>query len=232
MQLIKPSIILIMLLAILPAYKTSANDSDSFMIRGGYIRLQAHDVRGNVAFSGTPLPGSSLTVENENHYGFFLTWKINQNIALETILSTPLHLDVNAGGGMLGAEFKAATMDAMPLLLLARYTPSFDWHGFTPFISAGAAYILFNNKKTTDEFDAFAASLGANDGTVEVDNQLRPTVALGLDYSFDKKWFTNFTWIYIQGDDNIKVAFSNGAELLSDVAYKVQFSALTLGYRF
>jgi outer membrane protein W len=57
-------------------------------------------------------------------------------------------------------------------------------------------------------------------------------VELGVDYLMGEHWFANATWLFLAGEDNIAVSFSNDVELVSEVSYAPKFFALTLGYRF
>lgn len=74
--------------------------------------------------------------------------------------------------------------------------------------------------------------LGLSNPKIEVDDQWRPVVELGMDHLIGENWFLNASWFYLEGDDEVKVTYSNGAELASNVSYEPQMFALTLGYQF
>ena len=206
-----------------------AAEPGTFSVRGGPLTLKTKDSGGDIKVDNVTFPGASLSVDDVNHYGLFLSWALTRNISFETAVSTPLEINVNAGGGALGSEFRAAEVDAIPLILICRYAPEKDWYGFRPYAGVGAAYIWFDNEKTTDQFDAL---VGSTNSKVDVDDQLRPVFALGLDYLIGENWFVNASWLYLEGDDEVSVTSSNGAELASQVSYEPQMFALTLGYQF
>ena len=226
------ALVVLLTLILWPNSSLFAAEPGTFMVRGGPILLKAKDASGDIKLNNVPLPGAYLTVDDVNHYGVFLSWALTRNISLETIVSMPLKLEVYAGGGALGGEFRAAQVDVMPLILIGRYTPEKDWYGFRPYAGLGAAYVWFDNKKTTAEFDSLGASMGLTNPVFNVDNQLRPVVELGLDYLIGENWFVNASWLYLEGDDEVSVTYSNGAELVSQVSYAPQIFALTLGYQF
>lgn len=60
------------------AYGTdlAAQDSLRYSVRGGPIWLDADNVKGDeLIFGEIQLPGSSLGVEDETHYGLILSWE-------------------------------------------------------------------------------------------------------------------------------------------------------------
>lgn len=223
------ALVVLLTLILWPNSSLFAAEPGSFMVRGGPLTLKTKDAGGDIRLNNVPVPGASLSVDDVNHYGVFLSWALTRNISIETVVSTPLEIDVNAGGGALGGEFRAAEVDAMPLILICRYTPEKDWYGFRPYAGLGAAYIMFDNEKTTDQFDAL---VGSTNSKVDVDDQLRPVFALGLDYLIGENWFVNASWLYLEGDDEVSVTASSGVELASQVSYEPQMFALTLGYQF
>lgn len=232
---IRTTLIAFLLLGLVPelfAETPSLNEPSKWMVRGGPAWLETNIVDSSLTFAGTPLPGAELTVDNELHQGFLVSWMLNEHFALETAVSTPLNLSVNLGGGPLGNEFRAADIDALPVMFLGRYNLPWSWHGLRPFVGIGATYLWFRNAKTSDTFNAVAASFGAQGARIEVKNQWRPVVELGIDYDLGERWFTNVTWLHIEGDAKIAASFSGGTELVSEVSYSPQFFAMTLGYRF
>lgn len=133
---------------------------------------------------------------------------------------------------MLGNRFRAGEIDVIPIVLIGRYTPDWSFYGISPFVGVGGTYAIFKNAKTTDKFDALAASLGVEDPSIQADDQFQPILELGLDYSLGERWFANATWLYSDGNDEVSVAFSNDTSLISSVRYEANLLALTLGYRF
>lgn len=229
---IRPILILSFFLISWPTATLIAAETERFTIRGGAIFLKADNVSGDVKLGGVTLPGSALSVDDEFHQGLFCNWRVTGNFSLETIVSNPLGINIVAGGGVLGSKFDAVEIDVLPLMLIGRYSPEWNWHGIRPFAGVGAAYLWFDNAKSTAVFDAFGASLALQNPQIDIDNQLRPVLELGLDYVLGDKWFVNATWLYLEGNDRIAVSYSNGAELTSNVSYAPQFFALTLGHRF
>jgi outer membrane protein len=222
---------LLLVLSLWTAPDLVAAESERFMVRGGPVWIKS-DTETVVKLNGVPLPGSSMGVEDKWHGGFILTMPVYRNFSLETMISTPATFDITAKGGLLGNEFRAAQIDPLPLILIGRYTPEWDWYGVRPFAGIGAVYVLFDNAKITSTFEALGASLGLHDPAIDVDEQLRPVVELGIDYLMGERWFLNATWLYFDGEDKITVTYSNGAQLGADVSYKPQFFAMTMGYRF
>jgi outer membrane protein len=211
----------------------AAQELFKYSVRAGPVWLDADNVKGDeLMFGEIPLPGSSLGVEDEAHYGLILSWVFTPQFSLETAVSTPFNLDISAGGGVLGDRFRAGEIDVLPIVLIGRYTPDWSFLGIQPFIGLGATYVVFKNAKTTDKFDALAASLGVKDPSIQADNQLQPVLELGLDYSLSNRWFANVTWLYTDGNDEVSIAFSNNTTLISSVHYEANLFALTLGYRF
>jgi outer membrane protein W len=222
----------VLLCILVPSVTLYAGQDHRFTVRGGPIYLKADDVEGDINLGGSSLPGASLSVDDELHYGLLLGWQLSSCFSLETIVSTPLEINIQAGGGMLGNEFLAVQIDVLPLMLIGQFTPQWDFYGVRPFLGLGAAYLWFGNGGTTESFDELGASLGLHNADVKVDNQLRPVIELGVDYLVGEQWFANFTWLYLQGKDDIEISFASGVELTSKVSYAPQFFALTLGYRF
>ena len=209
-----------------------AAEAEHFMVRGGPIWLKADSATGSLQLDGATLHGASLSVDDVVQPGLLLTWLVNRNFSLETMVSTPLQVNLLGEGGLLGSQFRAAQVDVLPLMLIGRYSPDWDWCGLRPFAGIGGVYILFDNAKTTATFDALSASLGLNNPQINVDNKILPVLELGVDYLFGKNWFANASWVYLEGESEIAVNYSNGMQLSTNVSYAPQFFALTLGYRF
>ena len=222
---------LLLVLGLLTASDLVAAENERFMLRGGPVWIKS-DTDSVVKLNGTPLPGSSMSLEDVWHGGFILTIPVYRNFSLETMISTPATFDVTTKGGLLGSEIRAAQFDPLPLMLIGRYTPDWDWYGIRPFAGIGATYVLFNNVKTTSAFDDFSAYLGKFDPDFNIDEQFRPVVELGIDYLMGEHWFLNATWLYIEGEDEVTVTYSDGTRLSSEVSYGSNFTAMTLGYRF
>ncbi|MEH6822621.1 MAG: OmpW family outer membrane protein [Motiliproteus sp.] len=221
----------LLLVSNLPAI-AFAGDGSPFSLRAGWIRIDADSVKGSVALNGSEVPGATLTLDDVDQGGLFLSWELTPTLAVETLVSTPIKIDINAGGGLLGSRYKAAEAKVLPLTLLGRYTPTWQWHGLRPFVGAGAAYIYFDGAKTTAAFDLQAAGLGAFNPRVETDNHWRAILEVGADWNFSPRSFLNVTWLYFQGETPINVLFDGGVTLHSQVSYAPSFYALTVGHRF
>ena len=211
---------------------SSSSANERLFLRAGLVAINAESVKGSLAFEDVSLPETHLGVGDIKQAGLMLSWRLKKNIALETLISTPLKLKFNAGGGLLGPDFHAGSIDGLPLTIIARYDLPWRWKNITTFVGAGGTYLYFRNAHTTPALDELGALFGASDPQLTIKNHWRAIVELGMDYQFSDQWFANLTWLYFEGSTNIDITFSNNTQLTSHVSYAPQIFAFTLGYRF
>lgn len=110
----------------------------------------------------------AITIEDKLIPEFDIGYRINDNWAIELVLTVPQEHDVKLNGAHIG-NFKH-----LPPTLLAKYYPG-EWAGFRPYVGAGANFTLI--------FDETLAG-----STLKLENySVGPAAQVGVDYAITKQ---------------------------------------------
>ncbi len=118
------------------------------------------------------LPKDAVSVEDKLIPEFDVGYRINDQWALELVLTVPQEHEVKVLGGAIG-DFKH-----LPPTLLAKYRPG-EWAGFSPYVGAGVNFTLI--------FDEDLAG-----GALKLDTfSVGPAAQIGADYALNERWSLN-----------------------------------------
>jgi outer membrane protein len=164
--------------ACLPA--AQAQDTGNWLVRGRALYLDS-DNKDNT--------GLDLSVNNKTFPEVDITYFVNNNLAVELVLTYPQKHDIRSGGTKIG------TLKHLPPTLSLQY--HFPLSGFRPYVGAGINYTIFS------DVDFIPA----------VDAALRPSVknssvglalGAGVDVPFGGGWLFNVDVKKVKLETDIK----------------------------
>lgn len=153
-----------------------AQDSGSWLVRGRALYLDSAN-KDNT--------GLDLSVNNKTFPELDITYFLNNNLAVELVLTYPQKHDIRAGGTKIG------TLKHLPPTLSLQY--HFPMSGFRPYVGAGINYTKF-----------YDINLLAGAATVD-SSSWGGALQIGVDIPLDKKFFLNFDLKKIWIDTDVKL---------------------------
>jgi outer membrane protein len=165
-------------LACLPS--AYAQDSGSWLVRGRALYLDSAN-KDNT--------GLDLSVNNKTFPEVDITYFLNNNLAVELVLTYPQKHDIRSGGTKIGS------LKHLPPTLSLQY--HFPMSGFRPYVGAGINYTLFSD---VDFIPAVDAALRPSIKNSSVGLAL----GVGVDIPFGGGWLVNVDLKKVKLETDIK----------------------------
>jgi outer membrane protein len=181
-----------------------AQDAGNWLVRGRALYLDS---------ANKDSTGLDLSVNNKTFPELDVTYFLNNNLAVELVLTYPQKHDIRAGGNKIG------TLQHLPPTLSLQY--HFPMAGFRPYVGAGLNFTFFSDVKFDPAVDAL----------------LRPSIksssiglalGAGVDVPVGGGWLVNLDVKKVKLDTDVK---SFGSKVGTFKVDPVLFS-LGLGKRF
>jgi outer membrane protein len=181
-----------------------AQDSGSWLVRGRALYLDSAN-KDNT--------GLDLSVNNKTFPELDITYFLNNNLAVELVLTYPQKHDIRAGGTKIG------TLKHLPPTLSLQY--HFPMSGFRPYVGAGINYTLFSDVNFDSGIDA-ALKPSVDSSSVGL------ALGAGVDIPFGGGWLFNVDVKKVKLETDVK---SFGTKVGTFKVDPVLFS-LGVGKRF
>jgi outer membrane protein len=188
--------------ACLPA--AYAQDSGSWIVRGRALYLDSAN-KDNT--------GLDLSVNNKTFPEVDITYFLNNNLAVELVLTYPQKHDIRAGGDKIGS------LKHLPPTLSLQY--HFPMAGFRPYVGAGVNFTFFSDVKFDPAVDALLKP--SIDGS-----SVGLALGAGVDIPFGGGWLFNVDVKKVKLETDVK---SFGTQVGTFKVDPVLFS-LGVGKRF
>lgn len=182
-----------------PVETVPAKSPWSVMVRATYL----------VTTDGSS-PKVPVKIEDKLIPEFDIEYRINENWALELVLTVPQEHDVKLGGASIG-DFKH-----LPPTLLVKYYAG-DFGGFRPYVGAGVNFTLI--------FDDNLAG-----GGLKLDNySIGPAAQAGVEYALNDRWALNLDVKRMMLRTDVSIA---GGAKVSELRLDPWLFALGVKYTF
>lgn len=182
-----------------PVETVSASSPWSVTVRATYLVM-----------SDSSSPKIPVKIEDKLIPEFDIEYRLNENWALELVLSVPQEHDVKLGGTSLG-DFKHLP----PTLLLKYYAGEFA--GFRPYVGAGANFTLIFDENLSN-------------GGLKLDNySVGPAAQVGVEYDLGERWSLNLDVKRIMLRTDVKTA---AGVKVSELEVDPWLLAIGVKYRF
>lgn len=214
--------------------------SSAHALDAGYwqVRFGASHAAPDASSSAVTLNGdtlllaeqrTTLDVDSNTQLGLTLEYGINNSWAVELLASTPFSHTATARGPLNGLDIVDVKHLPPTLSAIYRFT---NGAAFTPYVGAGLNYTLFFDEEVTGTAANTFATLGLENGKVELDNSLGLALQVGGDFVLNDSWSINASvrWIDINTTANIR--FAGGNVIRSDIEIDPYVYSVLLGYQF
>ena len=158
---------LLSLAVVAPAVQAQSADTGSWLVRGRAVHIDS---------ANKDTTGLGLSVNNKTIPEVDITYFLDQNLAVELILTVPQKHDVRSGGTKIG------TLKHLPPTLTLQY--HFPTAGFRPYVGAGVNYTNFS------DVEFAPAVVTALDPTIKR-NSFGLAVQAGVDVPLGGGWVFN-----------------------------------------
>ncbi|MEJ6021032.1 OmpW/AlkL family protein [Ramlibacter sp. PS4R-6] len=160
-----------------------AQPAGSLTFRVGATMISP-DVRSG-DLSAPSLPGTKVDVGDSTQLGGGITYMVTDNIAIDLPLALPFRHELTGDGAIAGAG-KIGEVRSFPVTLIAQWRFGAANAQMRPYVGAGLTYAKTYRERSTGTLSALT---GGSPTTFKVGSKLAPTLAAGLTYNVNEKWF-------------------------------------------
>lgn len=169
--------------ALLAASAAHAQPAGSLMVRIGATMISPDVKSGDL--SAPALPGTKIDVGDSTQLGGGITYMVTDNFAVDLPLALPFRHELTGAGAIAGAG-KIGEVRSFPVTLIGEYRFGAPNAQMRPYVGAGLTYAKTYRERSTGTLSALT---GGSPTTFKVGSKLAPTVAAGVSYNVNEKWF-------------------------------------------
>lgn len=182
---------------------------------------------------------TGLGIDNKLVVAGSLSYVLNDNWGIETLIGLPVELNITALGlGALGLDNVADVAKAkiLPLTLSFQYYPTMHNSPFQPYAGIGVNYAYIAD---VDLDDSVEPAFGSPKIDFSFDDSFGYTLNAGVDWKVNDTWFANVSIYYLNLEtdaeaDVIQSAVLGGADATLETSIEANTFVyfLTAGYKF
>jgi outer membrane protein len=198
-----------------------AIDQGDVLVRVRAIDVVPNDSSSEIKANGAAVPGSGVSVNSQATVEADVSYMVTQNIGLELIAATTSHTVKDNGVvvnalGLTGNVIGVTGVLPPTLTIQYHFAPE---AAIRPYVGAGINYTVFYSEKS-----------GINGESLKIDNSVGAAGQLGVDWSFNDKWFANLDVKYIGMKTTAKL--SGPVNATTDVTINPWVVGLGIGTKF
>lgn len=179
---------------------------------------------------------TGLGIDNKLALAGSLSYVLNANWGIETLIGLPTELNVTAKGlGALGID-NVAKAKILPLTLSAQYYPTMTNTAFQPYMGIGVNYAYIAN---VDLDDSVEPAFGSPKIDFGFDDSFGYILNAGVDFKINDTWFANAAIYFISLETDAEADISqsgfvggNDAIMETSIEANTFVYFLNAGYRF
>jgi len=202
-----------------------SHEKGDTIIRLGAAMVSPQDSSSVLYANGIPLPGTSVTVDDNTQLGIALTHMISNHFGIELLAATPFTHTATAKG--LGAPLDVADVKHLPPTLSLHYYPLNPNSKFQFYVGAGLNYTTFFSEELTSEFEAAIGS-----GDIELDGSLGLAVQIGADYQLTDLISLSASIWQVDIETTATIDLDSGNTIKADIDIDPMVYMVGLGFRF
>jgi outer membrane protein len=207
------------------AAAASAQSAGQWTAKVGVNQIRPVVESGNI--SAPALPNSKADISADTKPIFVVGYSFTDNISAELNLGLPYRNNLYGADGIAGTG-KLGSVESLPPTAFLQYRFFTPDAKFRPYVGVGATYAYFRKAEGSGQMTALTNIGGSEPTTFKVKNKFAGSIELGTTYSFNEKWYADFT--LIKTFLKTKVNFSTGQT--QDIRLDPQAISLGVGYRF
>ena len=169
--------------ALAAASAAHAQTAGSWMARIGATMISPDVKSGDL--SAPSLPGTKVDVGDNTQLAGGITYMVTDNIAIDLPLALPFHHELT-GAGAIGGVGKIGELRALPVTVIGQWRFGVANAQMRPYLGAGVTYAKTYRERSTA---ALSALTGGSPTTFTVASKLAPTLAAGVSYAVNERWF-------------------------------------------
>lgn len=169
------------------AVGAQAQTAGSWLARVGATNI-APDVKSG-DLTAPSLPGTKADVNDNTQLSGGITYMVTDHVAIDLPLALPFKHDIVGDGAIAGAG-KIADVKALPVTLIAQWRFMDAKAQFRPYVGAGVTYAKFYKEHGTATLSSLTSGAPT---TLTVDSKWALTLAAGVTYNVNDKWFVEGT---------------------------------------
>lgn len=179
---------------------------------------------------------TGLGIDNKLVVAGSVSYILNDNWGIETLIGLPVELNVTALGlGALGLD-SVAKVQILPLTLSFQYYPTMHNSPFQPYAGIGVNYAYIAD---VDLDDSVEPAFGSPKIDFSFDDSVGYTLNTGVDWKINDTWFAGVSIYYLSVEtdaeaDITQSAFLGGADATLETSIEANTFVyfLTAGYKF
>ena len=160
-----------------------AQPAGSWMARIGATMISPDVKSGDL--SAPSLPGTKVDVGDSTQLGGGITYMVTDNFAIDLPLALPFHHELTGAGAIAGSG-KIGEIRSFPVTLIGEWRFGAANAQMRPYVGAGLTYAKTYRERSTGTLSALT---GGSPTTFKVGSKLAPTLAAGITYNVNDKWF-------------------------------------------
>jgi len=213
------------MLALIGSCAAQAQVAGSLMARVGITQVSPSVSSGDL--SAPSFIGSKVDVQSSTVLGGGVTYMVNDHLALDLPLATPLRHNIVGAGSVAGVG-KLGDTKALPITLLAQYRFGEALSQFRPYVGAGVTYAKFYGERGTNTLTALSGGTPTSQTGLGIASKFAPTLQIGASMALNAHWFVDAsvtkTWLKTQA------TLTSGQTL--DLRLDPMGLAVAVGYRY
>jgi outer membrane protein len=167
----------------LVACGAQAQPAGSWMARIGATMISPDVKSGDL--TAPSLPGTQVDVGDNTQLGGGLTYMVTDHFAIDLPLALPYRHELTGAGAIAGAG-KIGEVRALPVTLIGEWRFGAANAQVRPYVGAGLTYAKTYRERSTGTLSALT---GGSPTTFTVGSKFAPTLAAGLVYNVNEKFF-------------------------------------------
>lgn len=239
---------LFLLLSVFTSFSALSYEKGDLLVRAGIALMEPQEKSDTLlitvpalGMSKVPLDNvvgtkTGLGVDNKLALAGSLSYVLNSNWGIETLIGLPVELNITAKGlGALGID-DAAKAKVLPLTLSAQYYPTMTNSVFQPYMGIGVNYTYIANVDLDDSVEPAFASPKIDFG---LEDSFGYTLNAGVDFKINDSWFANASIYFINFETDVKAdiiqsGFVGGNDAIMETPIEANTFVyfLNAGYRF
>ena len=244
----KPITSLFLFFSVFTSFSALSYEKGDLLVRAGIALLEPQEKSDTLLITAPALGMSKVPLDNvvgtKTGLGIgnklalagSLSYVLNSNWGIETLIGLPVELNVTAKGlGALGID-DVAKAKVLPLTLSAQYYPTMTNSVFQPYMGIGVNYTYIAN---VDLDDSVEPAFGSPKIDFGFDDSFGYILNAGVDLKINDIWFANIAIYYINLEtdaeaDILQSAALGGADAILETSIEANTFVyfLNAGYRF